>query len=232
MTPLISIIIPHFNSGELLAAAVKSVHKKLPDAELLVMDGGSTDGSIAKLPEFVELVSEPDKGIYDAMNKGIARAKGTWVYFMGADDTLHPELNPSELIKVLETSTTSVVYGEVESQGVRLHGQFDYAKLVRKTIPHQAMFYRREGFSRFGHFKLEYPARADYELNIRWFCAPESTFEFLPVIIAHYSHEGFSSTMSTKHLTGILKHYSCSTLGLTFLKQRSIRAWPGPPHQI
>src|SRR5262245_18365078 len=96
--PLISVIMPSYNSAETIRATLGSLDKQqFRDFELVVMDGGSFDSTIrivellASVDERVRLFSEKDKGIYDAMNKGIQAASGTWLYFLGSDDRLYDD---------------------------------------------------------------------------------------------------------------------------------------------
>ena len=89
----LSIIIPTYNSASVLAKALDSIVKQnFTDWEVLVMDGVSTDNTIKVAQSYndsrIHIFSEPDKGIYDAMNKGIEKAQGEWLYFLGSDDWL------------------------------------------------------------------------------------------------------------------------------------------------
>src|SRR5690348_134930 len=91
----VSIIIPTYNPGKILVKALESViTQDYSNTELIVMDGGSTDGTVSLLQQYnIHIAywkSEPDSGIYDAMNIGIAKATGTWLLFLGADDELMP----------------------------------------------------------------------------------------------------------------------------------------------
>src|SRR5581483_3718628 len=91
--PLITVIVPAFNARATLGRCLDSVlAQSLAAVEVLVIDGGSTDGSVPLLQEYGARlsywVSEPDRGIYHALNKGLARARGDWIYILGADDWL------------------------------------------------------------------------------------------------------------------------------------------------
>jgi glycosyltransferase involved in cell wall biosynthesis len=93
MPPKISVIIVVFNGAKTLPQAIESVLRQTyKNVELIVVDGGSTDGTLDILRKYESnnfiWKSEPDKGIYDAMNKGIMMAHGEWLHFLGADDTL------------------------------------------------------------------------------------------------------------------------------------------------
>src|SRR3954471_12753159 len=112
--PLISVISPTFNSGEKIAATVGSVLSQRQGLyELLVIDGGSTDDTLAYLRAqgpALRYLSEPDEGIYDAMNKGIRLASGEFLYFLGAGDRLLPgvlEAIAAEITKLRGQARTS-----------------------------------------------------------------------------------------------------------------------------
>lgn len=88
-----SIIIPTYNSSATLGQALNSIiEQSFKDFEILIMDGASSDKTVAIAQKIndprISIYSEPDSGVYDAMNKGIARARGEWVYFLGSDDWL------------------------------------------------------------------------------------------------------------------------------------------------
>src|SRR5258707_15032424 len=96
--PRITVCIVVFNGQPHIANALASVvSQNYPNLELLIIDGGSTDGTLDVLNEFAEritkLISEPDAGIYDAMNKACAIAQGDWLLFLGCDDILLPSLS-------------------------------------------------------------------------------------------------------------------------------------------
>src|SRR5215218_2671624 len=94
MSIFLSIIIPTYNAGNNLARALESVlQQTFSSFEVLIMDGLSTDNTSAIVESFhderIQLFREGDRGIYDAMNKGIAKARGAWLYFLGSDDELY-----------------------------------------------------------------------------------------------------------------------------------------------
>lgn len=93
-TPLISIIIPTYNCENTFTIALKSVlSQDLEEKEIIIVDGGSSDGTLDLLNKYDQQIdywiSEPDNGIYDALNKGIDLANGEWLYFLGSDDKLY-----------------------------------------------------------------------------------------------------------------------------------------------
>lgn len=202
--PVLSIIIPTRNCEATLGDCLESVAQQTwTDFELIVQDAGSTDGTHKILKQKDHLIDqlhvESDRGIYDAMNRGIRRARGEWLYFLGADDQLShggvfAALFPLE-------SDSQFVYGNVELYGsgiVGRHGQiydgpFSRWKLCRKNICQQAIFYRKTLFSVLGEFDPAYPTLADWLFNIRAFAHEKTCPAFVDLVVANYCAEGLSN---------------------------------------
>jgi glycosyltransferase involved in cell wall biosynthesis len=132
--------------------------------------------------------SEPDRGVYDAMNSAVRRARGAFVYFLGADDVLLPGF--ARALDALASERT-VYYGDVvlSSSGARYAGPFDAAKLARTNICHQAIFYPRHVFDRRA-FDLRFPRLADWAFNMACWSDPELSFHYLDIAIAAYNDAG------------------------------------------
>ncbi len=202
--PLISVITTTFNSGEKIAATVASVLSQRKGLyEFLVIDGGSTDGTLAHLRAqgpVLRYLSEPDEGIYDAMNKGIRLTSGKFLYFLGAGDRLLPgvlEAVAAEIRKLpAQTSRPTVLYGNVNSSHYSrpYDGRFDRFKLLRRNICHQAIFYQRSVFERLGFYNTKYRLLADWEFNIRCFNDRGIRKRYIPLRIADYEGGGKSIT--------------------------------------
>ena len=193
----VSIIVPTFNVARTLEQCLRSVAAQSYRAlELIVMDGGSTDGTLDILRRHEHALahwrSEPDRGIYDAMNKGAAAASGDWLYFLGGDDELY---DPEVLRDVFGRGApdSDMIYGDVWWSGRRYAGRFDIYTLSRRNICHQAIFLRRAVFERLGGFSLDYPLLADYELNIRVFGDPSARTCYVDRIIARFGDQGSST---------------------------------------
>lgn len=195
--PLISVIIVCRNPGPRLHAALASVWEQRDgDGECVVIDGASTDGT----PEWLEtqrtilgsLVSEPDRGIYDAMNKGVARATGEWVIFLGADDRLAAKDILQSAAKTLRGTTASICVGEARFDDGRRYAFLpDPAPLRRNFVHHQATFYRRRLFAKHGGFDERLRLQADYDFNLRLLLTGVQ-FTALPLRIADCGSGGLS----------------------------------------
>ena len=200
--PRISVILPNYNGAKTLEKSIQSILTQARSGvELIVIDGGSTDQSVAIIEkynsEIASWVSEADQGVYDAMNKGVTRARGEWIYFLGADDEALPNFDSIAL--ALQDSST-IYYGDVQlsSSGKRHGGHFDKLRLLRQNIPHQGMFYPRLVFQHY-QYDLRYRMLADYALNLQCICDRRFKFSYLSVAVAKYNDvSGLSSTVIDK----------------------------------
>lgn len=201
----LSIIIPTHNSASVLPKALDSiVCQTFSDWEVLIMDGVSTDDTLKVAQSYndsrIRIYSEPDKGIYDAMNTGIKRASGEWLYFLGSDDWL---MNNNVLNDIFSQSIKNydVVYGEVDAPHLSpVHsGEWTLQKIDHNRC-HQAILYRRRVFKRLGNYNTKYKIWADYDLNLKWFFNKKIKKKHIPTVIAHYSEGGYSSISDTEML--------------------------------
>jgi glycosyltransferase involved in cell wall biosynthesis len=197
--PFFSIIIPTFNAARTLSEALESLSlQNYKNFEVIIMDGLSTDDSllIAKryAKEFlIRIISEADKGIYDAMNKSVAIAKGKWIYFLGSDDRLFNEnVLSTTALNIKEAS--DIVYGNSVwwPENVKEEGEWGYQQLLKRSINHQRIFYKRNLFERLGNFNLRYTIASDYEMNIRFFCNPGVMTQYVDFPVAYYHSAGFT----------------------------------------
>ncbi len=195
--PLITIITVVLNGGKTLEQTIKSViNQTYPNVEYIIIDGGSTDGTLDILKKYngqIDYwVSEPDNGLYDAINKGVSLSSGGWIYSLGADDVMFNCL--SEISKNIRNSNT-IYYGNVflKKKKEIYAGKFSSYRLLYYNISHQSIFYPRKIF-KFYKYNTLYPILADYELNIRCHGDNSFSFEYMPFLIAEYDDiHGLSS---------------------------------------
>jgi glycosyltransferase involved in cell wall biosynthesis len=182
------------------------------DYEVVIQDGGSSDQTVELIHEFqrnnpgisIELEQEPDKGIYDAMNKAMHRAKGAWLYFLGSDDELYDENVLSRILGSPDEDSSDVLYGnnqrvgsaDPDINGTVTGGVLDLSTVLTKPIGHQALFYRTAFARRVGDYKQKYPIMADRDFTMRCW-AKGGRFRYVDVIIAKYSYGGISSRVGT-----------------------------------
>ena len=221
MNPLFSIIIPTYNSESSLKKTLDSVlEQSFSDFEIVIMDGGSKDKTINVAKSFkdsrLKIYSEPDKGVYDAMNKGIARSSGQWLYFIGSDDYLYASDVLQKVCNQLEKIKTHVLYGNVvikgdagwAKDGQIYNGKFTLQRLLRGNICHQAIFYRRDFLIDNNLiYNLNYPIVADWDFNIQ--CSLKTAFTYLNIIVAVFNAGGISTgaTNSDPFLNEIYHKY-------------------------
>jgi glycosyltransferase involved in cell wall biosynthesis len=185
-----------------IGSCIQSVlDQKYPNIEHIIVDGLSADGTLPIIKKYtsqyshIKLISEKDKGIYDAMNKGLNLATGEWIYFMGSDDKFYDNDVLKELFIEQKTEEIDVLYGNVifKRSKERYDGAFDIEKLYSKNISHQAIFARKTLFEKTGPFNLKYRSWADYEFNVKWLGNPEIKNKYIDKTVALYNDSGFSS---------------------------------------
>ena len=178
----ISIITATYNSGKTIADTLDSVAaQRHDDIEHVVIDGQSSDDTLAILDahssRIARLVSEPDRGIYDAMNKGIGMATGDVIGLLNSDDVFADRDSLREVATAMQDPDVDCCYGDLVyvdsgdlSRIVRYWKSRPYeAGLFRKgwVPPHPTFYVRRHVYERFGGFDLSYRLAADFELMLR-----------------------------------------------------------------
>ncbi len=200
LTPItLTIITVVRNGAATLEQTLASVARhSCPGVEYLVMDGASTDDTLDILQRHPETItawhSEPDAGIYDAMNKGVQKAQGRWILFLGCDDELAADL--TEILPLLQNPTT-LYYGNAYWRHSRrtYDGPFSPAKLARTNICHQATLYPRTALLKHS-FNLRYRYQADWEVNMRCLSDPEFKFQYIPLTLASYNDATGNSSLN------------------------------------
>ncbi len=207
--PLISIITVVFNGEKYLEQTIQSVINQTYDnVEYIIIDGGSTDGTLDIIKKYEDQidywVSEPDKGIYDAMNKGISLAVGEWLNFMNTGDLFIDDKTIDEVIKgflsknqkkIILSGFVKIVDENYEWLGYRHPYQklSECNMLSSNCIAHQAAFISISVFKSVGYFSTLYKIQGDYDywlkckkLNIK--------FEHIKKDIAYFLNDGISSS--------------------------------------
>lgn len=192
--PLITIITVTYNAASTLEETIMSVSSQNDNVEFIIIDGCSNDGTLEILKRnqtvINHYVSEPDTGIYDAMNKAIDLASGQWLYFLGADDKLEPGIITAISPHLKEKFV--LVCGAVKfSNGNHMYSFVGWMTWLQNTIHHQSAFYHRSLFSDF-RYDTSLKTIADYELNLLIFIKKRPIL-FLPTIVAFCQIGGASS---------------------------------------
>jgi glycosyltransferase involved in cell wall biosynthesis len=200
MPQKISVITVVFNAVKTLESTIDSVLAQTnKNYELIIIDGGSMDGTLEilknKKAENLFWTSDPDKGIYDAMNKGIKKATGEWIIFLGADDKFYDQYVLENIFSESNHDGVDFIYGNVKSEAYKglYDGEFNYEKLLKKNISHQSIFYRKSIFDTIGSYNLKYKTHADWDFNLRCFENKELQIKYVDTVIAEFGKGGLSS---------------------------------------
>ena len=162
-----SILTINFNNKDGLSRTIKSVTSQFfKDFEYIIIDGGSTDGSVDVIKENSKdinyWVSEKDKGVYNAMNKGIAQAKGDYLIFMNSGDCFHaPDVLSSVADYQEDIICGKVLKGDATIPSGHYKPTISLVDLMRGSLPHQAMFIKRE-------LMLKHPYDENYKILSDW----------------------------------------------------------------
>ncbi len=184
--PLISVIIACKDPGPGLKETLANIWAQIAlPPELIVVDGGSEDGSrvwlASQKARLGTLIMDNDNNVFEALNKGLAVARGEWVLFLGANDKFYHDAVLSRAQPALKASTAGVVVGEVayeDGVGLRLPAKLD--PLRGNFVHRPGAFYRRSLFAEHGNFDATLALQADYDFNIRLF-KKGVKFEALPL---------------------------------------------------
>ena len=203
-----TIITINFNNSAELRQTIESVvGQTLKDIEYIVIDGGSTDGSVEVIKDYADhidyWISEPDNGVYNAMNKGLAKAHGEYVNFMNSGDTF---FSPSVLEEVdRQIGDADILFGNVcnRATGIRYGGikagsEVTFLTLKKEILCHQATFYRRDIFNRHPYDE-SLRLIADWKVNVQAIVIDNCKVKVVDTMIACYDLTGISSTQCQLH---------------------------------
>ena len=213
---IFSLITVVFNGAATLEHTIRSfLEQTYSNVELIIIDGGSTDGTLDILREYDDhidyWVSEKDAGIYDAMNKGIALSSGDIIGFINADDFYVSSDVLANVVKVFANESVDICYGDL-----CYVKQFDTMKVVRYwrssefrpnsfemgwCPPHPTFFVRREIYERYGMFDLSFKIAADVELMMRFLEVHRVCAKYIPVVLVKMRMGGATN----RSLSNILK---------------------------
>lgn len=209
--PLVTVVTVVKNGAARLRQTIDSVlGQAWSNLEYVIVDGGSTDETLDILGRYDARldywVSESDRGIYDAMNKGIALANGDLIGLLNADDWYEPGAVEAAARALVREGTDGIYYGDryiVQddfNHEFELRASFDYWRGM--TVGHQAMFVHREVYSRLGTYSLAYRLASDFEFLVRALRAGEA---FVPIncFVVHFRDSGASSKNTTLGLMEI-----------------------------
>jgi glycosyltransferase involved in cell wall biosynthesis len=181
-----------------LERTIESVLSQRRDLfEFIVVDGGSSDDTLSIVEKYsreLNVSSEHDRGIYDAFNKGVGKASGRYLYFLGAGDRLRAGVL-EEVDRLVPIDDRTFLYGSalLVRQGVVLTGcEIDQKHIKHWNICHQAIFYGREIFETVGSYSLDYEVYGDWEMNLKCFGERRIPKKFMPLVVADFEGGGAS----------------------------------------
>ena len=207
-TPTISIVTAVFNAERTIAQTMESILAQVDvGAELVVIDGGSSDGTLRVLESYRDriavLVSEPDGGIYDALNKGLGRAGGDVVGFLHADDCFADAFVLRRIRNAFSIGAVDAVYGDLlyvrNSDPARALRYWRAGAFSRKRLgwgwmpPHPTFYARRNLYRQLGGFDTSYRIAADYDCMLRFLTRPEVRVEYIPEVLVRMRTGGASN---------------------------------------
>lgn len=206
--PLVSIVTAVLNGEAHLARSIESVRdQNYPHVEHVIVDGGSLDGTLEIVQRYenalARQISEPDEGIYDAMNKGIRMARGEIVGLLNADDFYpHPEVI-SEVVQTFKRTGVDAVFADLiivdRDNPERIVRYYDSSGFHPSCFaqgwmpPHPTFFVLRKHYESLGLYRTDYNIAADYELLTRFLARHKLSYARIPKVLVHMRTGGVSS---------------------------------------
>ncbi len=205
--PKISIITVVYNNKKGLEETIKSViNQTYKNIEYIIIDGSSTDGTVDILKKHQDnidyWISEPDRGIYDGMNKGAKQASGEYLYFLNSSDYLFDNDVIRKIVESIKKNNVDLIVGRV----IGLYHDFKtfYSPVnmsnlkFGKMLPHQGSFIRNNAFKKIGCYNIKYKTSGDFDFFCKFY-KKKLTYQLIENIIAYMPSGGFGSVM--KNLT-------------------------------
>lgn len=193
---LISIVTVTYNCEEVLEDTIHSViSQTYSNIEYIIIDGNSSDGTLDIIQKYEShlstFISEPDKGIYDAMNKGIEHAHGKWINFMNAGDTFYSKDAVTDFVSNILNDTV-IAYGDSmiwlkDVHYLRPHFSIDCLKMSM-CIPHQSTFVRTD-YHKKNLFDISFHSSGDFDFFHRAYVFHNVRFQYIPMIVSNFDGE-------------------------------------------
>ena len=204
----VSIITVVYNNESTIDYAIKSVlSQDYPNIEYIIVDGNSSDGTIKKIQSYKDhityFLSEPDKGIYDAMNKGLKLATGDIIGILNSDDFYADNHIISNIVNEFQEKQIDFVFGDIVfvkpenlDKITRYYrsDNFHPRKFAWGWMPaHPSCFLKREIYEKYGYFKTDYKIAADYEILTRFMAKHGISYSYIPKVLVKMRTGGVST---------------------------------------
>jgi glycosyltransferase involved in cell wall biosynthesis len=201
--PQVSIITVVRNGEKTLEQTMLSVfHQTYSNIEYIIIDGASTDGTVDIIKKYdkrimngdfpnvsFKWISEPDKGIYDAMNKGIDMATGEYIFFLGANDEIY---KPNSIAEIISKSNEAyiIISKILYSNSIIVTSKYSFKTILHNTIHHQSALYNKRLFDNF-RYDIRFDLISDYELNLTIYLK-KMKYCFVDIVLSQCSDNGVS----------------------------------------
>lgn len=220
----ISLITVTYNAGGVLCCAIESaLHQTYSNLEYIIVDGASKDNTLdiirAYEPQFqgrMKWISEPDRGLYDAMNKGICMATGDVVGILNSDDFFTSNDVLEKVAECFADNDVDAVYGDihfVRSDDLNRCVRYYSSRIFRRGLmrlgfipAHPSFYCRRECFEKYGCYKTDYKIAADFDLLLRFIYVHRIRIKYLPVDMVTMRLGGASTSGLKSRMTGMKEH--------------------------
>jgi len=227
--PKVSVVTVVYNNASTIEDTIRSIIAQtyLP-VEHIVIDGVSTDGTLDILRRYEEKIaiirSEPDQGMYDAMNKGLKLATGDIVGFLNADDVYAGPHVLKDIVEIIESRQVDACYGDlvyVDKQDSRKITRYWKSRPFQDGLfengwmpAHPTFYARKSVYDRFGSFDLAYPRQSDFELTLRLLAVHRIATEYIPKLLVRMRSGGASRGFSHILEGNIEAYRACRSHGL------------------
>ncbi len=216
----ISLITPTYNSDKTIARTIDSIiAQNYSDLEYIIIDGASSDKTLEIINSYqrkinIKLISEQDKGLYDAMNKGVKLATGEIVGILNSDDLFKSDNVLSIITEAFNNENIDAVYGDITyfAENEKVIKRYWHSGAYREgnlnngwIIPHPALFLRKSIYNRFGLFDIDFKIAGDYEFILRLLKKYKINLKYVPQVFVNMYEGGISGNNLEQRKKGWLE---------------------------